>query len=219
MILCQQSMKKISLFRYLPVLVCASALNAAPIIGNASFETPDLSSGQFEYAPVLGTPWVYANAGIGSNGPGGFFIPTTPDGDQAAFLQTNVGSISQSVSGFEVGVSYTLSFYLAKRTGGCNECGPTIGDLSISALVNGSEVFGAFNVGTLGSEFVAFTSDAFTATATTMDISFVGSGPGGDRTAFVDAVTLDVSAVPEPASIALGAIGLAGLAVARRFRK
>ncbi|HYP04787.1 MAG TPA: PEP-CTERM sorting domain-containing protein [Bryobacteraceae bacterium] len=211
-------MKKLFLSGCLSFFAMAGALSGAPVIGNWSFESPDLGGSGFMYNPALGAPWAFVGSGIAEAGPGGFFVPATPDGDQAAFIQGSGSSISQAVSGFDIGSVYTLAFYLAKRTDGCSNCGAEIGSLSIGVKVDGVEVFTPLNVGGLTPGFHQYTSNPFVATASTLTISFEGSGPAGDRTAFVDAVTA-ASAVPEPGTIAMGAIGMLALVAGRRMRR
>jgi len=159
-----------------------------------------------------------SSAGVAAAGNNGFFVPATPDGAQAAFIQgPSTMSIYQNVSGFEVGTAYTLAFYLAKRTDGCPPCGATIGDALISAVVDGTTVFGPFNVGSVSPGFQLFRSNVFTAAAPTLTIVFEGSGPAGDRTGFVDAVRID-AAVPEPGSVLLVGSGALSLLVYCRRR-
>lgn len=162
----------------LAAVMFAGLMQGAPVIGNASFESPGFSPGGFQYSPV-GGPWLYTGAGVAATDPGGFFVPLIPDGNQAAFIQNTGSSISQNVSGFNPGELYTLGFYLAKRTGGCGPCGPALGDLTISVVVDGNVVFSPLNAGTLAPGFHAFTSDPFVATASTLNVSFQASGPGG----------------------------------------
>jgi RHS repeat-associated protein len=92
--------------------VDAVTLNAT-LVGNGSFEVPDLGNGNYEYRPAGGTWSFVDNSGISGNG--STFTagnPPAPDGDQVGFLQETC-SISQPLS-LSAG-TYTLQFKAAQR--------------------------------------------------------------------------------------------------------
>jgi predicted Zn-dependent protease len=147
---------------------------------NASFETPALSSGGYQYNPSgAGIGWTFSsNSGIESNG-SAWGAALAPDGKQAAFLQS-LGTISQTVS-LNAG-SYTLSFQAARR----NCCvspyvqpvkvtvdGVQIGSLVSPASTSFSLVSIAFTVGSSGAHTIVFAGT-----------------DGTDKTTFIDAVTI-----------------------------
>ena len=147
----------------------------------------------YQYNPS-GTPWTFNGAspsgsGIAGNGSGFTFgNPNAPAGTQVGFLQ-EYGTISQSVN-FTAG-SYTLSFEAAQRAnwGGAQ---------SFQVLVDG-QVVGTF-LG-LSTAYTGFTTNAFTVTAGNHTITFQGLDPnGGDDTAFIDQVQINVAAVSVPAA-------------------
>src|SRR6185295_4362272 len=80
---------------------------------NLGFEAPAVAA--YQYNPI-GAAWTFAGpSGVSANG-SGFTSgnPNAPEGVQVAFLQ-GTGSISQSISGFHAGVSYTVVFAAAQR--------------------------------------------------------------------------------------------------------
>lgn len=100
-------------------------------VANSGFETPSLGSGAnaYQYHPTGGS-WSFGpNSGVDSNNNivGGSGItgnnsgftssnPAAPEGAQVAFLQGGSANfISQSLSGFQAGVNYTVSFQAAQR--------------------------------------------------------------------------------------------------------
>src|SRR5262249_376212 len=71
--------------------------SAGVVIGDPSFESPNVGTGSFfdfQYDPS-GSPWTFAGgAGVAGNG-SGFTVgnPDAPEGTQVAFLQDSAGSI------------------------------------------------------------------------------------------------------------------------------
>jgi len=122
-------------------------------VPNGGFETPSLGSGNHQYNPT-GASWTFGGTcGILANN-SAFANPNAPEGVQAAFVQ-GFGTISQTLSGFTVGNTYTLSFRTAQRkdwnTGGetwnVTVNGAVIGS---SAAVVGSRVLTGNNYVTCG---------------------------------------------------------------------
>ncbi|RYD67244.1 MAG: DUF642 domain-containing protein, partial [Verrucomicrobiaceae bacterium] len=160
-------------------------LIASPAIPNFSFENPSAGtgSGAYRYNPTGGS-WTFSGSagngsGVAANG-SGFGSPNAPHGTQVAFLQ-NLGTITQTLTGFTPGKTYTLSYLAAQRGGGS---GGQTWDVKI-----GSSVIQSNN--TPGSTiFVSYTIN-FVASATSQTLAFVGTNlSGGDRTVFIDNVTL-----------------------------
>jgi fibronectin type 3 domain-containing protein len=175
----------------------AATLTVIPVgtLLNASFETPALSAGGYQYNPTGGT-WIFAsNAGIVNNG-SGFGNPTAPDGVQVAFLQgqggTN-GTITQSMT-FTAG-SHTLSFQACQRNfGGLNS-------QTIRVLIDGTQV--SIITPSMAS-FETYTTTSFTTTAAAHTIQFAGGSTTGDQTAFIDSIAIDGSTPPSPPSAPTG---------------
>jgi hypothetical protein len=171
---------------------------AVPVL-DPSFETP--ASHGLLYTPA-GGDWIFSYpSGIAS---GTFFSGPAPDGNQAAFIQTGssvAGTISQSLSGFTVGQSYTTTFWIAERPGySADPVTVTLGGIALGTYTPSS------------SSFTEVTTSALVAEATDMTLMFAGAVSGGDIGSAIDLVSVNDAAdsVPEPAS---GLVLLAGAVV------
>lgn len=163
----------------------AIAINSAisPVVfptfpRDPGFESPAIGVNNFQYNPS-GAAWTFSGAspngsGIVANG-SGFSNPNALEGSQAAFVQ-GLGTISQSISGFVPGQTYTITFSAAERSG-WNE--------SWNVKIDNT-VIGSYNPGANATSYVDYTA-TFTATATTHTLSFVGT----DLAANQDAVFID----------------------------
>lgn len=155
-------------------------------IANPGFETPSVANG-YTYNPT-GAGWTFSgDAGVAGNS-SAFLLGNlpAPQGTQVAFLQ-QTGTISQSVTGWQAG-TYELSFSAATRKfynhGGQN----------FQVLIDNT-VVGTFAPSSLS--WLTFTTSAFTVTAGTHTITFKGLDTnGGDNTAFIDNVQLQLAAIP-----------------------
>ncbi len=151
------------------------------------FELPHVGTGSSAYAYDPSTsPWTFTSSAGVSGNTSAFTSgnPAAPQGTQVAFLQ-DTGTVSQAVT-FAAG-SYTISVYAAQR-GNANNGGQTF-----AIKVDGNVV------GTItpsGTSYVQYTSNAFTVTAGSHTIAFVGLNPkGGDNTAFLDQVSIQTAPV------------------------
>lgn len=180
---------------------------AQPAFVDPSFETPNLGAcPNFGFSPA-GSGWAYGgSAGITTGGcqqqtaASTFDAPTPPagGGTQAGFIQSGCcvaalpnkvtpGSLSQTVTGFQAGHSYNITFYAAGRpfNGGCNY-GCT--ELDFSVLVGTTDVLDVKNPPT--SAFQQYTTNPFTANGSAT-ISFTGTAPNNsDQTSFIDLVAI-----------------------------
>jgi len=159
-----------------------------PGIKDPGFETPYVGVNTwsaFQYDPS-GSPWVFAGlAGVAGNG-SGFTLgnPPAPQGTQVAFLQ-GTGRANEAVS--MSGGSHTIRFMAAER-----------GNIQASyqtfqVLVDGSLVA---TVRPAGTSYTSTTA-SFVVTAGVHVLTFAGLDPnGGDNTAFVDQVQINVVASP-----------------------
>jgi hypothetical protein len=164
------------------------AASTVPTIADAGFETPAVGSG-YVYNPS-GTGWTFTAGtpfGSGVAGNGSAFTsgnPAAPQGTQVAFLQAT-STISQSVAGWSAG-TYTISFSAAQRENWQH------GGQNFQVLVDGA-VVGTFMPSGIG--YATYSTDPFTVTAGAHTITFQGlDSVGGDNTAFIDNVQLQVAA-------------------------
>ena len=177
-------------FAITPIVTTKSGLN------DPGFESVNVGTGYSSYSyATTGSPWTFSGSsgngsGLSGNGSGFTFgNPNAPQGSQVAFLQGK-GTITQSVTGWSAG-SYMLSFDAAQR----GNYGTTKEDFAV--LVDGS-VIGTFTP--TGTSYQIYTTPAFTVTAGTHTIEFLGlDSVGGDNTVFLDAVS--VATTPTQATI------------------
>ena len=161
---------------------------------NSGFESPSIAN--FQYSPSGGS-WTFSGAspsgsGIVHNG-SGFSNPNAPEGAQAAFVQ-EFGAMSQSVSGFSPGQTYTITFSACQRSG-VNQHGGQSWNVKID-----NNVVGSYNPGPGATSYVDY-SCTFTATASTHTLTFAGTDlVGGDNTVFIDNVRITVASMPPPNS-------------------
>ncbi len=135
-----------------------------------------------------------------------------------AFLQLSGVGLSQSVSSFVVGHSYTISISADTRA-------LTGGSPKLAIVVNGVD-YGNITIGqvdpmgTYATAWSIYTSTVFTAAAATETIAFVNNGGNvSDQTIDLANATIQdvtVAAVPEPASLLLLLLGAGSVAAVRR---
>ena len=150
---------------------------AVPTILNPSFEYPNISG--YVYEPS-GTDWSHSGGGFVIADSGSAFGNTAYQGGQNMVMQ-QVVSVWQSLSGFEIGQEYTVSWAEADR--------PGAGGNDLRVWLDGT-VVGSLHTVTDDSWNVR-TSSTFQATSTTHTLKFetLNSG-GGDRSVFIDYVTI-----------------------------
>ncbi len=172
------------------------------------------------YNPTIadqgGSGWEFnsvGTAGGGSNDNGAliygsqWYAATPPGGPDVAGLQqfsgsTQEASISQEVSGFNVGSLYDVNFYIAQRDDSFFGAEP--GDAI--EVVLGGQILGTYTPKT--TTWTPITTGLVQATSTSMDLQFVSTSTGLLSTPEVDALFDDVTiddpdAVPEPSSLTL----------------
>jgi choice-of-anchor C domain-containing protein len=189
-----------------PLLAQASA------IVNGGFELPGAVNAGFDTLPSGSTAITGWTVGSGSiDWIKGYWQPS--EGQHSLDMSgTAAGSIFQSLTGLAVGATYTVTFDIAGNPDG----GPSMKWLRVSAGAD-TEDF-SFDItghsrgamGWLTQEF------DFTATASTETLTFA-SLTGGFYGPALDNVRIEQ--VPEPATLALLGVGLAGLAASRRRQR
>ncbi len=215
-------------------LLSSAVLFAAGVSGVAAVS---VANGDFEQDTALFTVWPgYVDGGgvnpsniSGWTGEGGRGInPVVPNGPgdapfrdngtnatSIAFLQGN-SSISQSLSGFSVGVIYVVSLDFNSR----NCCGAfPSAELVIddTVLASSADLFPAPGVIPPVGDNPWYHADVpFMATSDTHVLTIRSIVPEGDATLLVD--NISVTQIPEPVSLSLLAGGL-GLLALRRRRK
>ncbi len=147
-------------------------ITAGNPVQNASFESPSIAD--FQYIPT-GSGWIFNKGGIQHNG-GAFAAENAPDGVQTAFVQGNA-KLSQTVD-LSAG-SHTVSFYTARRSGQVQPLMITIDGTQVGGLVTPSN-----------NSFSSYTSAAFNVTAGNHILAIEGTDDTGDKTSFIDAVSI-----------------------------
>jgi hypothetical protein len=173
----------VSMMVFALVVSTASAPTAhANSLVNPSFEIPVLQSGGYQYHPsATGIGWTFSsNSGIQRNG-SPWNAADAPDGVQTAFIQ-NTSTISQSLS-LNAG-SYTLTFKTARRS---SQIQP------IRVSVDGSQISGL--VSPASTTFALVSLPFSVASNGTHTLTFSGTDGKGDKSTFIDALTLSSSSV------------------------
>ncbi|MDN2708410.1 MULTISPECIES: FxDxF family PEP-CTERM protein [unclassified Janthinobacterium] len=196
--------------KHLIAAVAATLLSSAALAS-----TPVLSNGGFENNTV-GGGYVYGNVAPGWSFTGGAGVSASytawngvaQEGNAFAFLQ-NTASISQSFVSSGA-ADYTFAFNLALRPG--YDQGQ-----AVTVSLDGS-LLGQYAVTNTG--WTSFNVNALNIGAGSHTLSFAGINPNNayDTSAFLDGVSMNVSAVPEPGTYAmlLAGLGLLGFMARRR---
>jgi len=152
-------------------------------VTNPGWEIPNVDG--YEYRPS-GSSWSWDGNGYVVADTGSAWGGTAYAGSQYGVLQ-GVVEISQSISGFEVGHYYTVSWFEASRSGS--------GSNDLRVLID-STVVGALHV-VSDTSWNEKTSVVFTATSTSHTLKFDAlGGAGGDRSLFLDSVVIEESSTP-----------------------
>lgn len=177
---------------------------------NGGFESPVVNNFGYLGGTTTGG-WTFTGFGTGIAVNGSAFNVVNPSGNQAALLQGAGVSISQAID-FSQGI-FSISFLAEGRGAG-------YGANTISVLIDGVALtFSGATTLTPGttSSFTQYTTDYVLLTAGLHTLSFAGLGNnGGDRTTFIDNVSVNV---PEPVTLGLFGLGLVALGAARRKTK
>jgi hypothetical protein len=169
-----------------------NGLSVGPVLENPGFESEVLPAGTFEKVPKAQTIWT-GTAGFGLANGSGSWGTAGHSGNQYAYLQsanavdTDQGSMQQTVSGFVVGATYHVTFWMARRNGNVGgNVGEPIRVLADSNLILPSTA--PTNDGLWGS----VTTGTFVATSSVMTITITTDPPGigQDQATLIDDVAI-----------------------------
>jgi hypothetical protein len=172
-----------------------SISRAVPAVPDNGFENPvqpgtglsgyKLGDGQGG-GTLAGSAWTFGDKGGIALNLSSFTSagqPKAPEGSQNGMLLSDNSSFSTLVSGFEAGVTYSLSFAAAGRAGA------GLGPNTIQVLLNTTPLLFSASA-TLtptvsGSSYTTYTTDEFTTSGGSLELKFVGL-TAGDKTSFID---------------------------------
>ncbi|CAM3114098.1 PEPxxWA-CTERM sorting domain-containing protein [Sphingomonas antarctica] len=192
-------------------LAITGSANAAELLTNGSFESPNIGTGNYTYPAGTSGSWTYTGSALvnatGSNAWYGATPPAGQDGGQFAALQ-GLSTLSQS---FVASNSKANVSWLA---GGRPAFGANNGNQTYTVTV-GANTLGTYS--TVSSQAFGANGGILSGLTAgqTYTLSFNGQ-VAADETAFIDKVS--VLGVPEPAQWALliGGFGFVGIASRRR---
>ncbi|HUB11783.1 MAG TPA: PEP-CTERM sorting domain-containing protein [Acetobacteraceae bacterium] len=165
------------------------------------------ANGQYGGLSLWGPGNGVANGLPAASPAGGYFIASDSDFQQ--------GAVSQTINGLTVGKAATLTFWwAAAQQSGFNGATQSQWEVSLGSQTQDTAFAIIPNHGFSGWISQTFT---FTPTSTSELLSFFANGsPQVPPFALLDGVSLTQSSVPEPGTLALVGLGLAGFGLIRR---
>lgn len=156
-----------------------------PAIASYSFEAPSVP-GSFQYTPTVSGASFVDRSGVAANNSAFGFNPA-PDGQQVGFLQSyqNTGGIiTLNVTGLTVGQSYYFKFQSAQRPG-----------FAVTPLQVSWQGANLGSYTPASASFQQFSSQGFTATSSSGQVTFAATPTSGETGQALDNVTI-VAGVP-----------------------
>eukprot|EP01116_Phalansterium_solitarium_P010914 TRINITY_DN264_c0_g1_i2.p1 TRINITY_DN264_c0_g1~~TRINITY_DN264_c0_g1_i2.p1 ORF type:complete len:824 (+),score=202.27 TRINITY_DN264_c0_g1_i2:107-2578(+) len=164
--------------------------SGAPAFTNPSFEDGAHTGCGYSVTPGylngLVQGWTYSNAGVSMNSCPFAQSTTPPHGSYVAFGQGDA-SITQTVSGWEVGRKYRINAYITYRQATSN-------NIQTRWTANGNVIFGPvfMSPSYLSASYTKATTPVFVATATSMPIVFASISQGVDASVLYDNLSIEM---------------------------
>lgn len=198
-------MKKI-IIAIAATLLSTSALANAVSLQNASFE--DNTVGTWYAYGNVATGWSFTGGGAVSHNATPWY-GNTSSGEYFAVLQ-NTASISQTFSNSSA-AQYSFAFDMALR--------PYYSTGQVVSVSLDGHTLGTYDATSTG--WNSFSTSAITLAAGSHTLTFAGLNPhnASDTSAFIDNISMNVAAVPEPETYAMLLAGLGLVAGVARRRK
>lgn len=186
-------------------LLLTTDTGAEVILGNASFERPDTLASPYGAGFVIdpslaeqgGNGWEFSStqfAGITHElGPYIAGVLPASDGNQVAYMQTGGHEIAQTITGFQIGQAYVVSWAEARRP---NNPDPAMGRIRV-LMDSGAEQVELMPLHDVPSD-TAFVhqSVTFVATQTAHRLRFLHATVGWDVTTLIDDVVVRTPTAP-----------------------
>lgn len=164
-----------------------SGVVVAPQVTNAGFETPAMAAGEWhQFTHLSGTTWAGEESSGIANGSGSWGS-TAHSGSQYGYIQ-NTAFIEQTISGFTVGRSYRINFWMARRNGNVGGNSPN----PMEVVLDSSQTIFGPTAPPDDTEWHAFTTSTFVANKSSYKVTFQGVNTNGDESSLIDDVQIEL---------------------------